>query len=200
MSTILRGVEAPEHRERKSIIRSIRTLRRTLVALTMSIMLPLALTSCSSTSGTAMVPSESTATTVSDAPFSAHFEVDQHEIVTGTSGRGAIVLVNRTGATIISTACPVSLYQTDLIGNGHQSDSNGLACAGHHEIGLGETRLPLEISTMVGMCSQPPSTRFVPCLAGGTHPPLAPGEYDLTAWSMDPSLPVPAPIKIRLVN
>ena len=134
------------------------------------------------------------------SPFSARFEVATNEIKSGASASGTIVLVNSTGSPIVSTACSPALYQTELIGNGHQSDGSGLACAGFHVIEVGETRIPVQFSTNAQMCSQPPTTRFVQCLSNGSPPPLAPGVYELTAWSIDKSLPIPSPVRITILS
>lgn len=182
------------------------TSRMRRIVIKMSALIVLAtviVTSCSSSihpNTSDASPSEMSSTTVSESPFSAHFEIDEREIVAGDSGRGNIVIVNRTGKSIVSTACPANLYQTSLVGNGHESEVSQLACGGFHELGIGETRLPFEFSTRVEMCSQPPSTRFAQCLADGTRAPFVPGEYKLIAWSLDRTLPIPSPVKINLIK
>ena len=186
--------------------RSRRTSRTRRIAITMVALTVLATviaTSCSSGTSPSSAdasPAETSATTISESPFSAHFEIDQREIVAGNLGRATIVVVNRTGEPIVSTACPANLYSASLVGNGHEPEGSQLACAGFHEIPIGETRLPVQFLTRVEMCSQPPSTRFTQCLSDGTQPTLVPGEYELIAWSQDQSLPIPSPIKVKLIG
>lgn len=182
------------------------TSRIRRIAITMSALAVLATanaTSCSSSMSqntSDASPAETSATTISESPFSAHFEIDQREIVAGNLGRATIVIVNRTGEPIVSTACPANLYTAGLVGNGNEPEGSQLACASFHEIPIGETRLPVQFLTRVEMCSQPPSTRFTQCLSDGTQPTLVPGEYELIAWSLDRSLPVPSPIKVKLIG
>lgn len=179
----------------------IRRIVMTMVAL--AVLATVIATSCSSGTNPSSAdasPSEMSATTISESPFSAHFEIDQREIVAGNLGRATIVIVNRTREPIVSTACPANLYTASLVGNGHEPEGSQLACAGFHEIPIGETRLPVQFLTRVEMCSQPPSTRFAQCLSDGMQPSLTPGEYELIAWSLDRSLPVPSPIKVKLIG
>ena len=189
----------PRFRSRRTS--RIRRIVITMVALT--VLATVIATSCSSGTSPSAVdtsPPEMSATTISESPFSAHFEIDQREIVAGNLGRATIVIVNRTGEPIVSTACPANIYTAGLVGNGNEPEGSQLACASFHEIPIGETRLPVQFLTRVEMCSQPPSTRFTQCLSDGTQPTLVPGEYELIAWSLDRSLPIPSPIKVKLIG
>ena len=167
------------------------------VAVVAALVFSAGLAACSNTSNIETVPrSESTITTISDVPFSAHFEIVDTELVAGENGSGWIVLDNRTGAPIVSKAC--TLYTPELRRSGRGQDLPALTCAGLWMIAVGEMRVPITFSTLDSMCSGSQNRGLGSCLPDGKPPKLEPNDYELTAWSMDRNLPTPPPVKIHV--
>lgn len=169
---------------------------RRFLAVIATLAIAAGLAACSNSSNAATVPTSESTTTTSDAPFSARFEVTDTDLVAGEDGSGSIVLTNRSGAPIVSSAC--TSYTPELRRNGRGQDLPALTCLGHREIAVGESRIPITFSTLDPMCSSSSNRGLGPCLPDGRTPKLEPGDYELTAWSMDRSLPLPAPITIHV--
>ena len=173
--------------------------KRLITTLVLASLMPLGV-ACSGSNDSPIASDDSTTTSHSSQPLSAHFEIDRDEVRTGEDFFATIVLVNDTGSPLESYACSPSLYQAELAGPNHIPDGGSLDCIGAHIVPVGETRISVKVSTRAQFCSDPPSTRFDPCLPGDRHPPYPAGPYELIASSQDTRLPIPPPVPIELIE
>jgi|GEM_PF-2218493 len=137
-----------------------------------------------------------TTTTEVAGPLSAHFEVENSDLILGELGRATVIINNQTGSEIDLNAC--ALYVVAPTQDGDPIATSFLTCVGTNFISLGISRHDVTFSTRVPLCSREPSPRAPTCLPGGLAPLLPAGAYNLTAQSLDPRVPIPSPVQINL--
>jgi hypothetical protein len=139
------------------------------------------------------------------APFSSRalatrIQLSAPTVAAGSEIAAQVIVVNSTGKALTYSGCG-GLFQVALSNDTYTPVIVRLDCLMQIEVPEGETAYPISVSATYTSCtSSEPATGAVPCLPGGTLPPLPTGDYMARLYQIGSDLPAAPPVPVRVVT